>query len=219
MPNLTPYKVARVLRPHQTPQERFISANLAPPCGTFVWLRTCYDPALQSQYDELFRASGAGGDIAMEPEWVLDEAARYDFGSERREIVARLVRRIPSLGDVYWAGVEEDYEHWSAESFERGDESELVRASNRVRSGVCVVDEEDIRKRMIKVFWLGAHGECLWHNEVAPDMVENMSGAFLGGYSLEEGAGGDFFFFFFFPLFKRLELPKIIIQCLKEILT
>ena len=193
MPNLTRGKIARVLRPHQTPQERFISANLAPPCGTFVWLRTCYDPALQSPYDELLRASGAADELAMGPEWILDDAARYDFGSaERSEIVARLVQRIPSLGDVYWASVEEDYEHWSVERFETGDESEPLRASNRVRSGVCVVDEEAIWTQMIKVFWLGVHGECLWHNEIAPDRVEEMSGTFKGGYSLEEGAGGLF---------------------------
>jgi hypothetical protein len=155
-------------------------------------LRTCYDPALQSQYDELLRASGAGGDLAMGPEWILDNAARYDFGSERSEIVARLVRRIPSLCDPYRASVEEDYDVYRVEDQESGHESELVRASNRVRSGVCVVDEEAIRKQMVKIFWLGEHGQCLWHNEVAPDMVEAMSGVFKGGFSLEEGVEGFF---------------------------
>ncbi|SPO05069.1 uncharacterized protein DNG_07754 [Cephalotrichum gorgonifer] len=186
-PTPTTENVTRVLRPHQTPQERRISAHVSPPCYNFVWLRTCYDPELQSQYDELLRASGAEGDLAMGREWVLDDATLYDFGSERSEIVTRIVRRIPSLCDTYWASVEEDYDY-RVEN-ESADESELVRASNRVRSGVCVADEGAIKEQMVKIFWLGEHGQCLWHNEVEPDMVEEMSGTFKGGYSLSEGVG------------------------------
>ena len=176
-----------MLRPRQTVQERRISANLCPPCHKFVWLRTCYDPSLQAQYDELLHASGAMGDMAMGREWVLDDAALYDLGSDRGEIVRRTVRRIPSLCDPYWASVEEDYERYLDYEEEDGDESELERASNRVRSALCVVDEGAIKERMIKVFWLGADGQCLWHNEIDPADVEEMSGTFLGGYTLSEG--------------------------------
>lgn len=154
------------------------------PCNNFVWLRTCYDTSLQAEYDDLFSASGI--DYAMGDDWVLDNVALYDFGSDRAEIVKRIVRRILSLCDVYWASVVEDYDLF-LEGEEVGGRDELEEASLRARSAVCVVDEGAIREKMIKVFWLGAHGECLWHNEVEPGEIEGMCGTFRGGYSLVEG--------------------------------
>lgn len=174
-----------MLRPYQTVQERNICAHVIPACDNFIWLRTCYIPELQGQYEELLGISGAEDDLGVGRPWILDDAKLYDFGSDRDTIVTRIAQRMPSLCDSFPASVIEDYEQLE-ENLETGDETELEKASHRVRSVLCVIDEEAINNQVIKLFWLGPYGKCLWHNQIEPGELQEITGTFRGSFTLVE---------------------------------
>lgn len=183
-------KVARVLSPHQTNQERNISHLIKDSSlDTPIWVRTCYSLATQDQYDRLARAAHLGDSDSVERQLVLDDAHRYStFGSLHiNDFVGMLLERIPSLCDVFRGSVPEDYETLEDHGAEDGTEiSALQRASAQAYMLVALVDEEAIQEHRIKLLWLDLYGNCVWQNMIDPNSFPNMKGAFLGGYTLEE---------------------------------
>jgi hypothetical protein len=95
----TQEQIERVLRPHQTFQERYL--NLVP---TTLWLRTCYAPEFAGAYSEMTLALD---EIGLGPEQMLDNKALYNLGTEWNHIL----KRIPSLCDKSSA---QDYDIESA---------------------------------------------------------------------------------------------------------
>ncbi|KAH7240388.1 hypothetical protein B0J15DRAFT_553259 [Fusarium solani] len=105
-PLLTQDHIAMVLQPHQTIQERNICANrwgLATP----VWVRTCYEPALEDECQELkedwaWEEDGSSG-ACPEEYFLLEDAALNDAGPDydRDHILRTIVTRLPCLGDFY----------------------------------------------------------------------------------------------------------------------
>jgi len=185
---VAPERTSRVLLPFQTAQERRISLRLkAPNCDNPVWLRLCYDPALEARYAELESRSVIGAPPSgVDRDMVLDNADLYNLGSNpgRDAILEMVTRRIPAIADTIIGSVIEDYEGY--ELSEDADEEPLERASEMTVMLLCVVDDAAVEEGLVKLFWLDSHGRCVWSNKIDPPDLQSMRGTFLGGYTLAE---------------------------------
>ncbi|RSM08483.1 hypothetical protein CDV31_008120 [Fusarium ambrosium] len=194
-PLLTQDNIARVLQPHQTIQERNICANrwgLATP----VWVRTCYEPALEDEYEDLKEDWACEGDGLLgacpEEYFLLEDAALYDAGPDydRDHIVRTIVTRLPSLGDFYpyphkLERKEEELEELKGQEGEVSN-YKLVAASCKAEAVLYVLDAEAIRENLIKLMWLDGNGNRIWNNKIEPSSMEGMRATFSDGYTLLE---------------------------------
>lgn len=177
----TPAQITRILEPRQTPQERNISTGF---CGGLapIWLRTCYLPELEPQYQDLAERAELGPARSVEPGRVLDDRTLYDFGEDWEMVLGRL----PGLMDGTWWDEEGEYPE---EEIEEG-EDDVEQASRRVRNLVYVVDEEAVRKGLVKVKWLDEIGCAVWENWIVPECLMGFTVGLLDGLTLAKAVEG-----------------------------
>ncbi|KPM43206.1 hypothetical protein AK830_g3332 [Neonectria ditissima] len=189
-PLLTPDNIARVLKPHQTIQERHVCTHLNGP-STPVWVRVCYDLALEDQYRKLRDGSAFeyGGAVAGEI-YILEDASLYDAGPDydRDRILDMIMTRMPSLSEGYPTPevIREKERQLTGEE----DLSKLNIASISAEVLIYVLDAEAIQENLVKLMWIDCYGKSRWNNKMRPEMMEPMRGMFLGGFSLEEAVEG-----------------------------
>ncbi|KAF7546068.1 hypothetical protein G7Z17_g8690 [Cylindrodendrum hubeiense] len=181
--------IARVLQPHQTIQERNVSALIEFGYTTPLWLRVCYDPDLEDQYNRFLDNCDIEDFFNMEDEqddMTLDDALLYDAGPsyDRDAILNTMVTRIPSLFDKPRSF------HMDPESEVDGEKSALEFAEERAHTFLFVADAEAIKEHMLKIMWLDCYGNCVWNNKIEPCEVAGMCAMFLGGFTLTEAVHG-----------------------------
>lgn len=173
----------RALRPFQTAQERIICADAASSRKQPVWLRTCYTVAKQSDYDDLVsRAdafSGQGYSIGEE----LNDAARYDVKSEWSSVLLQ----IPSIVDAVIDGQKD--KETNDKFMTSSKPGTLAEASAQNSTLIYVVDQEALDEGLVKIKWLGHHGQCVWENKIVPEMLMGFKEALEKGASLTELVG------------------------------
>ena len=146
-----------------------------------MFLRTCYAPRLDSAYQSLANRCVIADSYGVDPDMVLDDAELYEFGNSWD----RILTRIPMLPDVNQWSTEEDY--LVSESLgshgdnEDDDEIQLQRASEITVMVLYVIDEEAIYEDLVKIKWLGSHGQCVWENKIAPASLADFRGSLMGG--------------------------------------
>ncbi|KAK2798392.1 hypothetical protein FQN51_007792 [Onygenales sp. PD_10] len=209
-------QIARVLAPHQSIQERNVSARMngrgsyahAPP----IWLRTGYELEMEGRYGEMVRAAGIN-----DCEGVLDDAVLYGFGDGdggddawRRRILLRLPQVVNTDVVLDDPGNEGEYRrtNFDVEWFQqgRGEEGEVEEDNDddvsnpafdvqiKLRNIIYLLDDEAIREGFIKVKWLGEYGDVVWENKLAPDeMGGNLIGGLASGLFLNELVDGGYF--------------------------
>lgn len=184
---MTPDRVARVLAPHQTTWERNLAASNS---GSYspVLLRTCYAPELDEAYRLLAEKCEIDWGFGVEPDKVLDNPARYNFGSHV-DAWKDILICIPTLPDTLCGADEEDFKWYDAVLEEgRGVDAEddtawLEHASDLSTMLVYVVDDEAVREGLVKMKWLDAHGRCIWENRIPPNRLARFRGGLMGGAS------------------------------------
>lgn len=212
-------RIARVLAPHQTIQERNITGFLSESGGGGaynppVWLRTCYDPDLEDRYQEMYSDAEI---IDIEAE-LVDEAL-YNFGDDWEKIFFRLpqlartdlVRDDParesgrereeqSNGHDNDGGDDDhDNDNDGGDDDDADDFDAIINAAYdiepEVRYTIYVLDAEAIRTGLIKIKWLGEFGDVVWENKVAPEQMQDLKGGMGSGQGLGElvGAGSSYF--------------------------
>jgi hypothetical protein len=211
LPSPTSEQISRMFIPHQSTQERNLSAKFC--CGwNTVWLRTCYEPSLDQAYRDIERAAGARieGGCLESPELILDNASLYAFEGSDQEVLDQLLLRLPGLTDAQ--GIVDDYGDGSVlmygsgkndpEAMERADADDVCRELRLVELDVqnfmYVVDDEAVERGLVKIWWYGEKGNIVWDNVAAmPDAnLDGMLGAIMDGQGFvdlvgEESQRGD----------------------------
>ncbi|KAJ6139158.1 hypothetical protein N7471_005644 [Penicillium samsonianum] len=182
----------RILNIHQSIHERNICANQEGSMQT-VWLRTCYDEDLSEKYEDI-RAEGE-----IEPEIgsnrYLDDSNRYAFDDWRQILV-----RVPGITDFmgidnergvlkYRSCQNDDEIRAQCEELEDEEDRALALKELEFQVVVYLLDREAIETGLIKMLWLGEHGNSIWENRVHPYTVERLAAAFLGATRLSEMSG------------------------------
>jgi hypothetical protein len=202
LPTPTPHQLTHLYKPHQTPQERNVSAKF---CSGFniVWLRTCYTPSLSDAYYALENEAGArveGGCLGS-PQHILDDVAIYAFGGSDQEILDRLLLRMPGLTDAM--GVVDEYGDGSLLLYGSGKNDietgiEIETVGLEVQNLVYVVDQEALEKGVVKIWWFDEVGTIVWDNvaRVPESDLWGVRGAMLDGQGFvdlvgEESGRGD----------------------------
>ncbi|KAI9040044.1 uncharacterized protein KD926_008607 [Aspergillus affinis] len=167
-----------VLSAHQTAHERMISLVSSDGLQT-VWLRTCYDQALVTKYEEIKRKSNVPGGGVSENK-ILDDPSRYDFGDNGGDSWRQVLVRVPGITD-FRGIIDMD-----------GDGSNMQYITQlRFQAGLYLLDREAIETGSIKVLWLDEHGQIAWENRLDPftSRLEGLTGALMNATDLIELAG------------------------------
>jgi hypothetical protein len=201
LPTPTREQVNRIFTPHQTIQERNISARC---CygWNIVWLRTCYAPALAQKYLELERSVGAKVDMGCltNPTNVLDDPALYAFQGTDQGVLDQLLLRIPGLTDN--KGILDEYGDGTflaygsgkndPDEIERAEDDELRIVALEVQNFMYVVDDEAVEKGIIKVWWFDEFGKIIWDNTTTADVdLSGIIGGFMDGQGFVDVVGED----------------------------
>ncbi|KAK2809650.1 hypothetical protein FQN50_003707 [Emmonsiellopsis sp. PD_5] len=214
-------QISRVLAPHQTIQERNVSARMngsgSYAHGPPIWLRTGgYDAddggEVEGRYWGMYRAAGID-----ECEGVLDDGGLYGGGNGdggdawRRRILLRLPQLVNTDVVLDDPGNEGDYRrtNFDVEWVEQGgggggeeggdNDDDDVRNSAfdvqvKLRNIIYLLDDEAIREGFIKVKWLGEYGDVVWENKLAPEeMGSGLLGGLASGLFLHELVDGEYF--------------------------
>jgi hypothetical protein len=205
LPSPTEQQIGMMFTPYQSIQERNLSAKFC--CGwNIVWLRTCYTPALGQRYHELEQTVGVRveGGCLESPNQILDNASLYAFIGTDQEILDQLLLRLPSLTDA--KGIQDEYGDGNVLLYGNGkndpeaigqsqldDESGIETAALNVQNVVYVVDEEAVRKNIVKVWWFDEFGKIVWDNIVgiACSNLAGILGAMMDGQGFVDLVGDD----------------------------
>ncbi|KAF2002183.1 hypothetical protein P154DRAFT_533420 [Amniculicola lignicola CBS 123094] len=174
-------EIVAVLRRHQTIQERNICL-MGGSSSHPLWIRTCYDPELESKYEDIERGSWVGDPSGIELYFALNDSSLYDC--QGTSIWKTLHARVPSFFDRLheWeypedpnygdsdAGDDSDYD-------ELPDTEELRRDPCSAKIIVYVVNHYALRKGIVKMFWFDVHGVWVWKNEIEPGAIQSVQGA------------------------------------------
>ncbi|KAF2872803.1 hypothetical protein BDV95DRAFT_398611 [Massariosphaeria phaeospora] len=176
-PSPTEEQIGGILVPHQSIQERNLSARCCSGWNT-VWLRTCYAPSL-----------------ADSPNHVLDDASLYDFEGSDQDVLDQLLLRLPGLTDAF--GIMDEYGDGSLlryasglddpEAIERAEHVEesveIEKIALNIQNFVYVVDGEAVGKHIVKIWWFNEFGKIIWDNiALIPDTdLDGLLGAILDG--------------------------------------
>jgi hypothetical protein len=167
-----------------------------------VWLRTCYDPALEERYQELRDECEAYEPYSVDDADVFEDASLYAdlpvtevqdiSGSDQRVGgVQALLLRAPGLTDVDMFYTVEDAQR--AADLDNEDEDDLDElspeqlavelVSKKAKWLIYVVDEEVLRddRGLVKIMWMDQHGQCVWENKIEPNVMASFRGALSGG--------------------------------------
>jgi hypothetical protein len=192
----------RILGSNQTTQERKISAlNFCSGQAAPLWLRTCYDPALATQYEELETTSNVTGYLENQ---VLDNEALYGF-EDGDDSWRRVLVRTPAYTEFIGArplneddtnfqynngmtneGILEQIKAVPEETLR-----ELARISMQVQAVLYLVDREAITSGLVKVLSLHEHGEAVWDNRIEPGSLEDLTLALQDANRLDGFADGN----------------------------
>jgi hypothetical protein len=205
LPSPTEQQIGIMFTPYQSIQERNLSAKF---CSgwNIVWLRTCYTPALDQRYLELEQTVGARieGGCLESPDQILDDASLYAFIGTDQEILDQLLLRVPSLTDAN--GIQDEYGDGSVLLYGNGkndpeaieqsqweDESGIRKVALDVQNVVYVVDDEAVRKNIVKAWWFDEFGKIVWDNivEVPFSNLDGISGAMMDGQGFVDLVGED----------------------------
>jgi hypothetical protein len=171
---LTQEQIDRVLVPHQTTAERNIAVHTEP-C---IWVRTCYEPSLALAFEEMTHEIR---NDAYEYYCLFDDPALY--GSVGPDLVG-LYLRMPQLPDtVGYSGYPEDEDvPLELDPPEPGEEhkSRLHDAVFKARDIMYLLDEEALRKKMLKVVWTDLGGKPVWWNWLSPTATQGFEGHYYG---------------------------------------
>ncbi|KAG9256219.1 uncharacterized protein F5Z01DRAFT_649484 [Emericellopsis atlantica] len=176
-PNLVREKINRVLRPFQTNNER----NLSELCSSSnpVWVRLCYDKALESRYIEMVPSFDAH--INTDMMRILDDKELYDLDDDPERLRLKLLERMPGYCDKDRS----DYQANQGRS-QRQNLQDLESLGDRMSSYFCFVDREAIEQDLYKIMWLDSYENCLLITKITPDELEDMTVMFGEGFSMEE---------------------------------
>ncbi|KAM0433896.1 hypothetical protein ACHAPT_003839 [Fusarium lateritium] len=164
--------------------------------ATLVWVRTCYEPALEDQYQDLkeeWACEGGGlGGACPEEYYLLEDAALYDAGPDygRDRILRTVMTRLPTLSDFLWSPQDIEWREKELKEIEEEEESisnaKLLRASLDAEALLYILDAEAIQENLVKLMWLDTHGNSVWNNKIEPDTMDGMRAMFSRGYTLFE---------------------------------
>ncbi|UKZ77724.1 hypothetical protein TrVFT333_005448 [Trichoderma virens FT-333] len=163
-----------------TAQERIICANAHNTRWTPVFVRTCYREDLNEAYETLIDRDA----IAEYGE--LNDRTLYDGCNW-----SQILQRIPLLVDTPRMSVLEDAADWDYRHQQDPPTHELPiesleQADRDDHTLLYVADEEALLERLVKIKWLGLHGQCIWENKIVPGALQSFSGALADGQSLQE---------------------------------
>ncbi|KAL9489363.1 hypothetical protein ACSS6W_001640 [Trichoderma asperelloides] len=173
-------EISRCLAPFQTTQERIICANAHTTRWKPVFVRTCYREDLNKAYEILIDR----GAIAEYGE--LNDRARYDGSS-----LSQVLQRIPLLVDTQPMSVIEDAEDWDWKQKQKPPTNELPEDSlEKADRDDCTLlymaDEEALLEGLVKIKWIGLHGQCIWENKIHPNALQIFGGLLSDGQGLQE---------------------------------
>jgi hypothetical protein len=206
LPSPTTEHIHRIFAPHQTAQERNLSAKF---CSGFniVWLRTCYAPSLSQAYRKLEHAAGARIEAGCleSPHHILDDASLYAFKGSHQQVLHQFLLRMPGLTDAQ--GIIDEYGDESLllygngkndpEAIERAEADdeyeEIKKVELDVQNLVYVVDDEAVQKSMIKIWWYDEFGKIIWDNiaKIPDSDLDGVLGAIMDGQGFVDLVGED----------------------------
>lgn len=113
----------------------------------------------------------------------LNDRALYNGST-----VSQILQRIPLLVDTQPMSVIEDAEDWDWRHKQEPPTDELPEDSlERADRDDCtllfMVDEEALLEGLVKIKWIGLHGQCIWENKIHPNSLQIFGGV------LSDGAG------------------------------
>ncbi|KAH7087102.1 hypothetical protein FB567DRAFT_526903 [Paraphoma chrysanthemicola] len=172
-------QIDRVLAPHQTIAERNIAQDNEP-C---IYMRTCYEPSLASAFEEMTR--NIRNDV-YESYRLFDNEALYGNVGPDLEVA---YLRMPQLPDtVQYCGYPET-EDLPFEDDPPEDENKLrlYEAAMKARGMMYLMDEEALKRKMLKLIWTDLGGNIVWWNWLKPSDTQSFEGLYYGkGYGLHE---------------------------------
>ena len=206
LPSPTEEQINRIFAPHQSFQERNLSAIFCSGWNT-VWLRTCYKASLTQKYLEIEKTVGARAEVGclVSPDHVLDEPSLYGFKGSDQGVLDQLLLRFPGLTDAQ--GITDEYGDGSlllygsgqddVEAIKRAEEDEeyeeVRKVALKVQNFVYVVDDEAVERKVVKIWWFDEFGKIIWDNIADPleSDLDGMLGAIMDGQGFAELVGED----------------------------
>lgn len=187
----TESQIERALKPFQTMQERNASIGRNAAGEHPIWLRTCYDVALNDKYESLKDQCEVNSGYSVDQLETFDDEALYathplgNVGLDGGGVEV-LTLRAPMLADVtkYYRPqdalrdqFEDNEDDWAPEQID------LERASKDAQWLVYLVDEEVLTdgKDLIKMMWMDVHGICVWKNRIHPGRMGPFRGSLANG--------------------------------------
>jgi hypothetical protein len=156
-----------VLAPHQTIKERNISHYILSSGHEPVWIRTCYAADLEGAWESILELATSFRGIA---EAVLKNEALYDDCGENW---AKVFIRLPLLPDIRYYEEDPLDEDLICDCEGHKDEAykALHNAAHLQEQVIYLVDEQALRKKLVKLIYLDTHGKAVWYNTIAPEHV------------------------------------------------
>lgn len=126
--------------------------NLAESRGEILWLRTCYKPRLATVYTEMteiYVHIVGNARLAFN-----DETLYSDLGKNLTKLYIR-APQLPTFDEYL------ESQHFTEEQPEDESMVPLWNSSINERLFIYLLDEEVLRRKMIKLTWFGLGGELL----------------------------------------------------------
>lgn len=165
-------QIDRVLAPHQTVAERNIATDVEP-C---IYMRACYEPSLASAFDEMTRKIR---DDTYTSRYLFDNQALYSSVGPDLEGVHLRMTHLPDT--VAYSGYPET-EDLPLDDDPPEDEgkSRLYEAAMKARGIMYLMDEEALKRKMLKLIWTDLGGNIVWWNWLRPWDTQNFEGHYYG---------------------------------------
>lgn len=186
----TQEQIDRVFAPHQTIAERNIATDTEP-C---IYMRTCYEPSLASAFVEMTKDIR---DDADRSPLLFDNQALY--GSVRADLEG-VYLRMPHLPDtmVYSGYPETEDLPLDDDPPEDKNKLQLYEAAMKARGIMYLMDEEALKRKMLKLIWTDLRGNILWWNWLRPSDTQSFEGHYYGlGHGLHwllyQGDGNSYY--------------------------
>lgn len=140
-------------------------------------MRTCYDPALESNYQDLLDTADPYHDIVLDDEALYGQDGRWEC----------ILQRMPMLCDRdTWGSLDEvpTYHHLEDRPDENSPTFEMWDATKREVAMVYLLDRQALQEKLLTVIWLDNFGECVWWYRVDPDQMLEFEGGIASGCGL-----------------------------------
>jgi hypothetical protein len=189
----TQEQINRVLAPHQTIKERNLLNHVSSHLHDPFWIRTCYAPELQAAWEEILEEGLAEWKDLDELLVLNDENLYGGYGSDWTKIFLRLPM-LPDAELYYPDRVKVDEEKSYLEPPKDEKLMPIFKASLADKQVVYLVDEEALKKKLVKLIHLDLRGQVVWHNTIVPENIWVFEANYYRGGMLSEimmRFGGD----------------------------